>query len=124
MSTVQRGETVTFQYMLNASMAVVRRPAVGMFGVDKAYAPLSPYYRIPFLILVGRVSDRLAVRDGQVVARPMLTITASLDHRYLDGFHAARLAEAFQEYLADPGSFEPPLEGAVVTAIDPLESSE
>jgi len=31
MSNLERGETVTFQYMLNASMAVLRRPAVGTF---------------------------------------------------------------------------------------------
>jgi Yip1 domain len=31
MSNVEQGETVTFQYMFNASMAVLRRPAVGTF---------------------------------------------------------------------------------------------
>src|SRR6266496_609227 len=31
MSNVEQGETVTFRYMLNASMAVLRRPAVGTF---------------------------------------------------------------------------------------------
>ena len=31
MSNGEQGETVTFQYMLNASMAILRRPAVGAF---------------------------------------------------------------------------------------------
>jgi Yip1 domain len=31
MSNVEQAETVTFQYMFNASMAVLRRPAVGTF---------------------------------------------------------------------------------------------
>ena len=31
MSNVEQGETVTFPYMFNASMAVLRRPAVGTF---------------------------------------------------------------------------------------------
>jgi len=31
MSNLEQSETVTFQYMLNASMAVLRRPAVGTF---------------------------------------------------------------------------------------------
>jgi hypothetical protein len=31
MENLERGETVTFPYMLNASMAVLRRPAVGTF---------------------------------------------------------------------------------------------
>jgi pyruvate dehydrogenase E2 component (dihydrolipoamide acetyltransferase) len=83
--------------------------SVGMFGIQHAYAPLSPYYRIPFLILVGEVSEKAVVVEGQVVPRPMVTISATMDHRYLDGFHAARLARCVQTYLADPATFEPPL---------------
>jgi pyruvate dehydrogenase E2 component (dihydrolipoamide acetyltransferase) len=83
--------------------------SVGMFGIEHAYAPLSPYYRVPFIVLVGEVSDRPAVVDGQVVPRPMFTIAATLDHRYLDGFHAARLMRSAQDYLADPQKFEPAL---------------
>lgn len=80
--------------------------SVGMFGITKAYAPLSRFYRVPFLVLIGEVEDRPVVEDGQVVARPMLTVTATLDHRYLDGFHAARLARSLREYCADPGAHD------------------
>ncbi|HET7481509.1 MAG TPA: 2-oxo acid dehydrogenase subunit E2 [Actinomycetota bacterium] len=81
--------------------------SVGMFGIGHAYAPLSPYYRIPFLVLVGEVTDKPAAVDGQVVVRPMLNIAATMDHRYVDGFHAARLARSAREYLEDPKRFEP-----------------
>lgn len=81
--------------------------SVGMFGIGHAYAPLSPYYRIPFLALVGEVVKKPVVVDDEVVVRPMLTISATLDHRYLDGFHASRLATSVREYLGDPGRFEP-----------------
>jgi pyruvate dehydrogenase E2 component (dihydrolipoamide acetyltransferase) len=81
--------------------------SVGMFGIQHAYAPLSPYYRIPFLVLVGEVAARPAVVDGAVVPRRMFTISATLDHRYVDGFHAARLARSTRAYLADPTQFEP-----------------
>jgi pyruvate/2-oxoglutarate dehydrogenase complex dihydrolipoamide acyltransferase (E2) component len=37
----------------------------------------------------------------------MFTIAATLDHRYLDGFHAARLSRSVREYLEDPKRFEP-----------------
>ncbi len=83
--------------------------SVGMFGIGHAYAPLSPFYRVPFLVLVGEVADRAVVEDGVVVARPMLTVSATMDHRYLDGFHAARLARDLRAYCADPAAFEPPL---------------
>lgn len=76
--------------------------SVGMFGVQRAFGPLSPYYRIPFLALVSEITERAVVEDGQIVARPMLTISATMDHRYLDGAHAARLSHAVRDYLADP----------------------
>lgn len=81
--------------------------SVGMFGIQHAYAPLASYYRIPFLALVGAVEEKPRVVDGQVVPRPMLTISATMDHRYLDGFHAARLARSAREYLENPRKFEP-----------------
>jgi pyruvate/2-oxoglutarate dehydrogenase complex dihydrolipoamide acyltransferase (E2) component len=81
--------------------------SVGMFGIGHAYAPLSPHYRIPFLVLVGEVVDRPVVVDGEIVARPMFNLSATLDHRYMDGFHASRLARSTREYLADPKRFEP-----------------
>ena len=83
--------------------------SVGMFGIQRGYAPLSPYYRIPFLVLVGEVTPKPVVMDDQIVARPILTITATMDHRYVDGFHAARLARSIREYLEDPKRHEPAL---------------
>jgi pyruvate/2-oxoglutarate dehydrogenase complex dihydrolipoamide acyltransferase (E2) component len=81
--------------------------SVGMFGVQKAYAPLAPLYRIPILVLVSEVADKPVVVDGEIVVRPILTITATMDHRYLDGSHAARLARTIRAYLEDPSAFEP-----------------
>jgi pyruvate/2-oxoglutarate dehydrogenase complex dihydrolipoamide acyltransferase (E2) component len=83
--------------------------SVGMFGIQRAYAPLAHYYRVPFLVVVGEVEQRPAVREGEVMARPILELNATLDHRSLDGFHAARLAKSIRAYMADPASFEPPL---------------
>jgi pyruvate/2-oxoglutarate dehydrogenase complex dihydrolipoamide acyltransferase (E2) component len=83
--------------------------SVGMFGVQRAYAPLANYYRIPFLLLVGEVAEKAVVLDGDIVARPMLTLTATMDHRYIDGYHAARLARSVRAYFADPAAHEPTL---------------
>ena len=90
--------------------------SVGMFGVQHAYAPLSPFYRVPFLALVSEVGPKPVVVDGEVVARPVLTVSATMDHRYLDGAHAARLARSVRGYLEDPRAFEPPLPRQPLTA--------
>lgn len=87
--------------------------SVGMWGIGRAYSPLAPYYRVPVLVLVGAVQSRPVAISGEVVVRPMLTLTATFDHRYVDGYHAARFAQAIQEYCAHPAAFEPPFQAGV-----------
>lgn len=81
--------------------------SVGMWGIGHAYSPLAHYYRVPVLVLVGAVRDAPAVADGALVIRPQLTVTATFDHRYADGFHAARFADAVRAYCENPARFEP-----------------
>jgi hypothetical protein len=83
--------------------------SVGMWGVTTAYSPLASYYRVPVLVLVGAVESRPVARAGSVVVRPMLTVTATFDHRYVDGFQAAQFAAAVREYCVDPAAYEPPV---------------
>src|SRR5205823_9764954 len=80
--------------------------SVGMFGVQKAYGPLASLYRIPMFALVSEVAFKPVVVDGEITARPILTMTATMDHRYLDGSHAARLARSVRAYLENPSAYE------------------
>lgn len=80
--------------------------SVGMWGIDHAYSPLAHYYRVPVLILVGAVRKAPVVVDDAVVVRPMMTITATFDHRYVDGYHAAQFGDAIRSYCADPAGCE------------------
>lgn len=83
--------------------------SIGMWGITHAYSPLAPYYRVPALVLVGAVEPRPVAREGIVVVRPMITLTATFDHRYLDGFQAAQFGAAISAYCSNPAAFEPPL---------------
>lgn len=83
--------------------------SVGMFGIQHAYAPLSPYYRVPLIVLVGEVARKPVAVGDNVEIKPILTLSATLDHRYLDGYHAARIARSVRDYLEDPKRFEPAL---------------
>lgn len=83
--------------------------SLGMFGIERAWAPLSPYYRVPVLVLVGEVVAKPVVVEGTVQIRPCVALGVTMDHRYLDGHHAGRLAGSLRAYCADPERFEPPL---------------
>lgn len=75
---------------------------IGSFGLDEGYVAPVPLARVPLYVCVGAVSDAALVVDGQVVVRPQLVITATADHRLVDGAHAAKLARIVRELLADP----------------------
>lgn len=80
--------------------------SVGMFGLDEGYAPFTPFARVPVLVLVGAVQDRPAVVDGQVAVRAQLTLTATIDHRFLDGAQGGVLAKVVREVLENPWSLD------------------
>jgi pyruvate/2-oxoglutarate dehydrogenase complex dihydrolipoamide acyltransferase (E2) component len=83
--------------------------SIGMFGIERAWAPLSPYYRVPFIVLVGEVASRPVAIEGTVQVRPRLSLGITMDHRYVDGHHAGRLARSVRDYCGDPERYEAPL---------------
>ncbi|MCA9526444.1 MAG: 2-oxo acid dehydrogenase subunit E2 [Myxococcales bacterium] len=82
--------------------------SVGMFGLDEGFAPPTPFARVPLLVLIGAVRDQAVVVDGAVAVRPQLTITATIDHRFIDGFQGATLAKTVAEVMANPWMLDQP----------------
>ncbi len=76
--------------------------SVGMLGVDEAFVPHTPFSRVPMLVAVGAIRDMVMAVDGKPEVRKGMTLTATLDHRFVDGFQAATVARAFKEYFNDP----------------------
>ncbi len=81
---------------------------VGMFGLTQAFAPLVPFSRTPLVVLVGEVQERPVAEAGRVVARPMMTLGVTFDHRFMDGWHGGAMAQLFRAYIEDPARFEDP----------------
>ncbi len=80
--------------------------SVGMLGLDEGFAPPTPFARVPVLVLVGAMRDRPAVVDGELTIRPQLTITATIDHRFIDGFQGGILAKVVRSIMEDPWQLE------------------
>ncbi len=80
---------------------------IGSMGLDQAYVPLVPYSKVPVLIAVGAVHDAPVVEGGKVVPAKVVNLSATFDHRLLDGTHAAIMAEVVREWFDDPfGHFD------------------
>ncbi len=79
---------------------------IGSFGLDEGYVAQVPLARTPLYVCVGAVKDAPMAVDGEVVVRPQLVMTATADHRIVDGAHAAKLATLVRGYLADPATLD------------------
>jgi 2-oxoglutarate dehydrogenase E2 component (dihydrolipoamide succinyltransferase) len=49
-----------------------------------------------------RIEERPVVKDGQIVARPMMYLALSYDHRLIDGREAVTFLVRMKEALEDP----------------------
>ncbi len=73
---------------------------LGMFGIDQFSAILQPPEAA--ILAVGRITDRVVARDGEIIIRPMMTLTLSIDHRVLDGVIGAEFLQSLKNYIENP----------------------
>jgi len=54
------------------------------------------------IIAVNRIIERPLLQGGQVVARKLMNLSSSFDHRIIDGMEAAEFIQAIRRYLETP----------------------
>jgi pyruvate dehydrogenase E2 component (dihydrolipoamide acetyltransferase) len=74
---------------------------LGMYRVERFTAVLNPPQAA--IVAVGATEERAVPLDGEVVVRPMLTLTATFDHRAVDGAPAADFLQTVKQLLEEPG---------------------
>jgi pyruvate dehydrogenase E2 component (dihydrolipoamide acetyltransferase) len=72
-----------------------------MYGVEQFIAVLNPPQAA--ILAVGAIEDRPVAREGEVVIRPMMTMTLTCDHRTIDGAVAADFLRTVKDFLEEPG---------------------
>ncbi len=72
----------------------------GVFGSLMSTPIINP----PQSAVLGlhRIEDRAVVRDGQIVAKPMMYLALSYDHRLIDGREAVTFLVALKNAIEDP----------------------
>ena len=83
---------------------------IGSLGLSQAYVPLVPYSRVPLLVAMGAVEDQPVIEDGAVVPGKVMAISATFDHRVLDGQHAATMAKTLRTWMEHPFEYFDKLE--------------
>jgi pyruvate/2-oxoglutarate dehydrogenase complex dihydrolipoamide acyltransferase (E2) component len=75
---------------------------VGSLGLDEAYAPLVPYTRVPLVVALGAIREVPVARDNQIGIEHVMKVCATLDHRLLDGAHAAAMGRILRAWIEEP----------------------
>jgi pyruvate dehydrogenase E2 component (dihydrolipoamide acetyltransferase) len=73
---------------------------LGMYDVDA----FTPVINLPeaAILGVGRIAEKAVVRDGEIVARHMWTLSLVFDHRLVDGAPAARFLGYIKDLIEEP----------------------
>ncbi len=100
------------QYRLNISPSFLGAPrdpfgsamvtSLGMKGVTLAWAPFFPLGVSPMIVLVGAVEDTVQAVDGQPAVIKTFRLNGTMDHRVIDGVHAAKISRAMKDLLENP----------------------
>jgi pyruvate dehydrogenase E2 component (dihydrolipoamide acetyltransferase) len=73
---------------------------LGMFGIEQFVAVINPPQAA--ILAVGATVDTPVAHDGQVVVRPMLTMTLTVDHRAVDGAAGADFLRTVKQFVEEP----------------------
>ncbi|HWV51250.1 pyruvate dehydrogenase complex dihydrolipoamide acetyltransferase [Pseudorhodoplanes sp.] len=73
---------------------------LGMYGIKDFTAVINPPQSS--ILAVGTGEERAVVRNGQIVAATMMSVTLSCDHRAIDGALGAELLVAFKKLIENP----------------------
>jgi pyruvate dehydrogenase E2 component (dihydrolipoamide acetyltransferase) len=74
---------------------------LGMYGVEIFTAVLNPPQAA--ILAVGAIEARPVVENGDFVARPLMAMTLTCDHRAVDGALAAEFLRELKTLLEEPG---------------------
>jgi pyruvate dehydrogenase E2 component (dihydrolipoamide acetyltransferase) len=64
----------------------------------------TPIINFPEAAIMGvhKIAEKPAVRNGQIVARQLMNLSISVDHRIADGYDGAMFLQEVKAYLEDP----------------------
>ncbi|NIK13346.1 2-oxo acid dehydrogenase subunit E2 [Alkalibacillus almallahensis] len=97
LATKARDGKLASEEMKGASTSITN---IGSAG-GKWFTPVINHPEVAILG-IGRISEEPVVRDGEVVAAPVLAISLSFDHRIIDGATAQHAMNHVKRLLEDP----------------------
>jgi len=87
--------------------------SVGMLGIEDAFAPFTPFFHVPCVVLIGTVKEKPVVINGKIEIKPMVSVNVTADHRYIDGQEGGTLSKVVTQMFDEPELID--MEDQVIT---------
>ncbi len=79
---------------------------IGTLGLDSGYGALLPSANVSIVMILGGVSKKPVVINDEIVPRRVLSLSATLDHRVVDGSHGGQLFRFIKQMVKNPHLLE------------------
>ena len=79
--------------------------SIGMLGIDEGLVPPTPFAHVPLYVCIGAERRVATEWEGELALRSQVVITATIDHRYIDGYQIGALAKLLRELFGNPWAF-------------------
>jgi pyruvate dehydrogenase E2 component (dihydrolipoamide acetyltransferase) len=79
---------------------------IGTVGLDTGYGSLLPSSNVSLVMILGSIQNKPAVINNEIVPRRIMLLSATLDHRVVDGSHGGLLFRAIKYMIKNPEILE------------------
>lgn len=105
---IKLGKELKLFNIYNDSFGSAMVTNIGHHDLQFGFPALLPVANIPLVVALGKIEEKPVVRNGEIVIRKMMPLSATLDHRIFDGSQGGILATSIKRYLEDPVCLETP----------------
>ncbi|MBP6185598.1 MAG: 2-oxo acid dehydrogenase subunit E2 [Saprospiraceae bacterium] len=81
---------------------------IGSIGLDVGYPALFPNSNLTMVVNMGQVQTKPVFEKGAFVPKRIITISAAIDHRLVDGVHIGKLFMHMKQIVATPALLDDP----------------
>ena len=75
---------------------------IGTLGLDTGYGALLPSSNVSVVMIIGKVYKKPVVINDEILIRKVFTLSATLDHRVVDGAHGGKLFRFIKFMIKNP----------------------
>ncbi len=79
---------------------------IGSVGLDTGYGSLLPSSNVSVVFILGSINKKPVIVNDEIVPRRIMALSATLDHRVVDGSHGGRLFRIIKHYIKNPELLE------------------